>query len=169
MPNLYICDPCTPKGRRMNECSTGELFARAAFMHHDDQGHNALKHHVALKGLVIYLPGISGSVYKHICPVTWPNYLVQASVSICYVSCKCTGSENPNSCLGSAGMWYRKMCVVVQFLECNIIFIVVVQMYQSLQIAYIYPGLYADFRLCWKPGSFDHYYKRSWDWIYYTW
>ena len=33
------------------ECSTGELLARAAFMHHDNQGHDALLHHAVLKGL----------------------------------------------------------------------------------------------------------------------
>ena len=36
----------------MHECSTGELLSRAAFMHHDDQGHDALKHHVVLKELM---------------------------------------------------------------------------------------------------------------------
>ena len=36
----------------MLECSTGELLARAAFMHHDDQGHDALRHDAALKGLM---------------------------------------------------------------------------------------------------------------------
>ena len=37
----------------MLECSTGELLARAAFMHHDDQGHDALRYHSVLKGLLI--------------------------------------------------------------------------------------------------------------------
>ena len=41
----------------MLECSIGELLAgkllaRAAFMHHEDQGHDALRHHTALKGLM---------------------------------------------------------------------------------------------------------------------
>ena len=31
----------------MLECSTGEILARAVFMHYDDQGHDALLH---LKG-----------------------------------------------------------------------------------------------------------------------
>ena len=35
----------------MRECSTGELLARAAFMHHDDQGYDALRHDAVLKGL----------------------------------------------------------------------------------------------------------------------
>ena len=35
----------------MHECSTGELLARAACMHHDDKGHGTLKHYAALKGL----------------------------------------------------------------------------------------------------------------------
>ena len=35
----------------MLECSTGELLARAAFMHHDDQEYDALRYHAALKGL----------------------------------------------------------------------------------------------------------------------
>ena len=34
----------------MLECSTGELLTRAAFMHHDDQGHDALEHHAVLGG-----------------------------------------------------------------------------------------------------------------------
>ena len=33
----------------MLEYSTGELPARAAFMHHDDQGHDALMHYAVLK------------------------------------------------------------------------------------------------------------------------
>ena len=36
----------------MLECSTGELLAKAAFMHHIDKGHSTLKHYVALKGLM---------------------------------------------------------------------------------------------------------------------
>ena len=35
----------------MLECSTGELLARAALMHHDDQGYHALRYHAVLKGL----------------------------------------------------------------------------------------------------------------------
>ena len=35
----------------MYECSTGELFTRAAFMYHDDKGHRTLNHYAALKGL----------------------------------------------------------------------------------------------------------------------
>ena len=35
----------------MLECSTGELLIRSAFMHHDDQGHDALRHDAVLKGL----------------------------------------------------------------------------------------------------------------------
>ena len=38
----------------MLECSTGELLARAAFMHHDDQGYDALMHHAVLKGFKGY-------------------------------------------------------------------------------------------------------------------
>ena len=33
------------------EYSTGELLARAVFMHHDDKGHSTLKHYATLKGL----------------------------------------------------------------------------------------------------------------------
>ena len=36
----------------MLECSTGELLARAAFMHHDDQGYEAFRHYAVLKGLI---------------------------------------------------------------------------------------------------------------------
>ena len=35
----------------MHQRSTGELLTRAAFMHHADQGSDALKHYAALKGL----------------------------------------------------------------------------------------------------------------------
>ena len=35
----------------MHECSIGELLTGAAFMHHNDKGHDALKHYAALKGL----------------------------------------------------------------------------------------------------------------------
>ena len=35
----------------MLECSTGELLARTAFMHHDDQGNDVLMHYAVLKGL----------------------------------------------------------------------------------------------------------------------
>ena len=35
----------------MLECSTGGLLARAAFMHHDNQGHDVLRYHAVLKGL----------------------------------------------------------------------------------------------------------------------
>ena len=31
----------------IHECSPGELLARAAFMHHDHEGHNVLKHYAA--------------------------------------------------------------------------------------------------------------------------
>ena len=34
----------------MLECSTGELLARAAFMHHEDKAHDALMHHTVLIG-----------------------------------------------------------------------------------------------------------------------
>ena len=36
----------------MLECSIGELFARAAYMHHADQGDNTLKHCATLKWLM---------------------------------------------------------------------------------------------------------------------
>ena len=36
----------------MLEGSADELLARAAFMHHDDQGQDALMHHAVLKGLI---------------------------------------------------------------------------------------------------------------------
>ena len=35
----------------MHVCSPADLLASAAFMHHDDRGHTALKHDAALKGL----------------------------------------------------------------------------------------------------------------------
>ena len=35
----------------MHQCSPGELLSRAALVHHDDQGHDALRHHAILKGL----------------------------------------------------------------------------------------------------------------------
>ena len=41
----------------MHECSPGELLARAAFMHHVDQGHDALMHHAVLKGLGLAVIG----------------------------------------------------------------------------------------------------------------
>ena len=40
----------------MCECSTGELLASAEFMHHDHQGHDALKHFAVHKGLKSILP-----------------------------------------------------------------------------------------------------------------
>ena len=36
----------------MQECSIGELLAWAAFIHHANKRHHALKHYAALKGLV---------------------------------------------------------------------------------------------------------------------
>ena len=35
----------------MHQCSTGELLARAVFMHHDEEGHAALMHDAVFKGL----------------------------------------------------------------------------------------------------------------------
>ena len=35
----------------MLECSSCKLLARAAFIHHASQGHNALRHDAVLKGL----------------------------------------------------------------------------------------------------------------------
>ena len=35
----------------LRECSPGELLARAAVMHYDDEGHITLKHYAALTGL----------------------------------------------------------------------------------------------------------------------
>ena len=35
----------------MFECSIGKLLTRAAFMHLDDQGHDALRYHALPKGL----------------------------------------------------------------------------------------------------------------------
>ena len=44
----------------MLECSTSELLARTAFMHHDDKGYAALKHSVCGLSVHIYIvvPGI---------------------------------------------------------------------------------------------------------------
>ena len=39
----------------VREYCTGDSLARTAFMHHADQGHNALKHYAALKGLEGFL------------------------------------------------------------------------------------------------------------------
>ena len=36
----------------MRECSTNELFTRAAFKNHDDPGHGTLNHCAAVKGLM---------------------------------------------------------------------------------------------------------------------
>ena len=36
----------------MLEWSNGELLVKAAFMHHDDQWHTALKHYATSKGLI---------------------------------------------------------------------------------------------------------------------
>ena len=58
---LVVYQPC--RVGMMLEYSTGELLTRAAFMHHDDQGHDAflhhdywghdtLRHHAALKGVM---------------------------------------------------------------------------------------------------------------------
>ena len=33
----------------MHECSIGELLTRAAFLHHDDSGHDTVKQYVALR------------------------------------------------------------------------------------------------------------------------
>ena len=38
----------------MLEYSTGELLARAAFMHHDDHGHDAFRYDAVLKGLNVF-------------------------------------------------------------------------------------------------------------------
>ena len=46
----------------MLECSLGELLARAAFMPHDNQGHDVLIHYVVLKGLII-AQSLSGRCY----------------------------------------------------------------------------------------------------------
>ena len=35
----------------MLECNPGELLTRAAFRHHGDQGHDAIRYHAVLKGL----------------------------------------------------------------------------------------------------------------------
>ena len=40
-----------PKVGMMLQCSPGELLTRAAFMHHDDQGHGALINYAVIKGL----------------------------------------------------------------------------------------------------------------------
>ena len=34
-----------------HECSLGELLVKAAFLHHGNEGHDALKHYVVRKGL----------------------------------------------------------------------------------------------------------------------
>ena len=49
----------------MLECSTGvtELLARAAFMHHDDGGHEALRYHAVLRGLMVDPGGVTVVVH----------------------------------------------------------------------------------------------------------
>ena len=48
----------------MLEYSSGDLIARAAFMHHDDQGHDVLRHHAVLKGLNLMMK------YAALTPIT---------------------------------------------------------------------------------------------------
>ena len=40
----------------MFEWGHGELLAKTGLMHHDDQGHDVLRHHAALEGLTQYMP-----------------------------------------------------------------------------------------------------------------
>ena len=47
----------------MLECCTGELLARAEFMHNDKQGHDALMHHAILQGLRNYIYVICISIW----------------------------------------------------------------------------------------------------------
>ena len=49
----------------MHECSTGELLTRVAFMHHDDQGHDALIHYAVLEGLKIHMITQKGEEPQH--------------------------------------------------------------------------------------------------------
>ena len=51
MPTLYIGVVILLKGQC--DASTGELLARAKYMHYDNNGYNALKCYAALKGLNI--------------------------------------------------------------------------------------------------------------------
>ena len=47
----------------MLECSNGKLLARAAFMHHDDQGHDALRHDAVFKGVThLYTADVSACI-----------------------------------------------------------------------------------------------------------
>ena len=46
----------------MLECSTGEVLARAAFIHHDNQEHDALRYHAVLKGLSNMAKGNDGKM-----------------------------------------------------------------------------------------------------------
>ena len=55
LPIQHRCIMSTPLGVaqshwavRMLVCSTGYLLTRASFMHHDDQGKDALMHYAAL-------------------------------------------------------------------------------------------------------------------------
>ena len=45
----------TLQGGMMYECSTGKYLIGAAFMHHEDQWHYALKHYAVLEGLKIHM------------------------------------------------------------------------------------------------------------------
>ena len=48
----------------MLKCSPGQLLARVAFMHHDDQGHDELRHDAVLKGLKLWEGGCEGGGVK---------------------------------------------------------------------------------------------------------
>ena len=56
----------------MLEYSTGELLTRAAFMDHDDQGYDALRHDAVLKGLSPSenLQGLISGMYPLVCQCT---------------------------------------------------------------------------------------------------
>ena len=62
-----------PRERSVISLSPGQLLTRAAFIHHDDQRHDALMHYSVLKGLKAkrYLPG---SWVGRPAPGPWPRH-----------------------------------------------------------------------------------------------
>ena len=74
----------------MLECSTGELLLMAAFMHHDDHGHDALMHYAAVKGQLtwccVMCPGVCAGCGVCVCGIRMcavAPHLVQARYDSC--------------------------------------------------------------------------------------
>ena len=58
------------RGCMMHSCSPGELFARSAFMQNENQGHDALRYHVILKGFIFM-----GSIFCLDILVEYPGWI----------------------------------------------------------------------------------------------